>query len=318
MQQDLTLNTITGSVAINSGSLANSNGALVNISGGTVSLDCKASLSQANNFPLVSITNHATGTISFSEKTLSATNGNGLQFSNADGTYIFSDQLTLNGGDAGIDILAGSGGTFTFEDTATITNPSGTAFMVQSSTPTITYSGSISDNSGYLLDVDNMDGGTLTFQTGNLTSTASGVRILNSNGTMVNFDNPTKSFSTSSNNAITLTNNASSTFSFKTGTLTINTTSGRGIDASNGGTIEFLDPTIPSLQQQGLHYVWMALYLVPADCLFHAFHQTVHIMGFISKIPGMLVDWLLAELVLQVQVEQFRIRQIPAYIWNPH
>ncbi len=234
----LNLNTITGSVTIDSGSLANSNGALVNISGGTVSLDFKASLSQANNFPMLNIVNHATGTISFSERTLSATNGNGLQFSNADGTYNFPDQLTLNGGDAGIDILAGSGGTFTFEDTATITNPSGTAFMVQSSTPTITYSGSISDNTGYLLDVDNMDGGTLTFQTGNLTSTASGVRILNSNGAIFNFNNPTKSFSTSSNNAITLTNNASSTFSFETGILTINTTSGRGIDAGNGGTIE--------------------------------------------------------------------------------
>ena len=47
----------------------------------------------------------------------SAPNGTGMQFNNADGAYNFTANSTLNGGDAGIDILTGSGGTFTFGQT---------------------------------------------------------------------------------------------------------------------------------------------------------------------------------------------------------
>ncbi len=54
---------------------------------------------------------------------ISADSGNGLQFDNADGTYNFSGPIMLAGGDAGIDILSGSNGVFTFVN-PTIANPS--------------------------------------------------------------------------------------------------------------------------------------------------------------------------------------------------
>ena len=61
---------------------------------------------------MVNVTgNHNTGTLTFQTGTLSATNGTGLQFNNADGTYTFNGTNTLNGGDAGIDIVNGSDGT---------------------------------------------------------------------------------------------------------------------------------------------------------------------------------------------------------------
>ncbi|MCX8476020.1 MAG: hypothetical protein MT490_09515, partial [Sphingomonas sp.] len=61
----------------------------------------------------VSILNHSGGAVVFQTGTLNVTNGTGLQFDNADGTYNFIGPVNLNGGDAGIDILNGSSGSFT-------------------------------------------------------------------------------------------------------------------------------------------------------------------------------------------------------------
>ncbi len=77
----------------------------VNDQGGTVSLNYGGNITQTNNVAMVSVSGgHATGTITFSGA-LNATNGTGLQFDNADSTYNFTGTTTLNGGDAGIDIL---------------------------------------------------------------------------------------------------------------------------------------------------------------------------------------------------------------------
>jgi hypothetical protein len=129
------------------------------------------------------------GTLTFSTGTLSATGGTGLQFDNADGTYNFNGTTTLNGGDAGIDILNGSTGTFSFGTGTAITNPSGTAFNLSGATAsnaTVTYSGSISkNNAGVAINIDNHDSGTVAFQTGTLSSTgtSSGIRVQNSRTT---------------------------------------------------------------------------------------------------------------------------------------
>ncbi len=121
--------TTTASVSATSGSIANTTGISVDVNGGTVSLNYGGNITKANNFAMVSVSGgHTTGTITFSG-TLNATNGPGLVFDNADGTYNFTGTTTLNGGDAGIDILNGSAGTFTFGTGTTITNPTGTAFV---------------------------------------------------------------------------------------------------------------------------------------------------------------------------------------------
>lgn len=187
------------------------------VNGGTANITYSGSMSQANNVELVRIEGgHASGTITFETGTLSATNGAGLQFSNADGTYNFNGTTTLNGGDAGIDIVTGSNGTFSFSANTSITNPSGTAITINaSSAGDITYSGTFSKtNAGVGIQVNAKTGGTVTF-----------------NGT------GTKTLSTTTFNAISLTNNTGAVINFSGNNLILATTSGTGFNATGGGTI---------------------------------------------------------------------------------
>lgn len=212
----INLTNTAGTVTINGGSLTGGAGAVVNVSGGTVSLTYSGSASQATaSQPLVSISGgHATGTILFQTGTLSATNGTGLQFDNADGTYNFNGTNTLNGGDAGIDILNGSSGIFSFPSTTSITNPSGSVITINASTANFTYSGSFSKTSaGGGILVNGETGGTIT---------------INGAGT--------KSLSTSTGNAISLTSNTGATINFSGNNLSLITTSGIGFNATGGGT----------------------------------------------------------------------------------
>ncbi|MCE6989746.1 Ig-like domain-containing protein [Dyadobacter sp. CY323] len=234
------LNNIAGTIIGGGGSLVGS-GTAFNVNGGSVSVTYSGNISQTNNADLVRVEGgHATGTITFGSGTLSATNGAGLQFNNADGIYNFNGTTTLNGGDAGIDLLNGTSGTFTFGTNTTITNPSGTAFNLSGATAsnaTVTYSGSITDNTGFVVDIDNHDANTITFQTGNITSSANGIRVQNSGAGTINFNNPSKSLTTGGNAAVTLTNNTGSTINFGTSGLVISTTSGAGFNATGGGTV---------------------------------------------------------------------------------
>ena len=125
--------------------------------------------------------------------TISATLGTGLQFDNADGTYNFNGTNTLNGGDAGIDILNGSSGTFSFSASSAITSPTGTAFNVASSpgNPNVTYSGSITHNTAgqRAVNVDGTTGGSISIATVTAGSLAggvgnTGVNINNANGSV--------------------------------------------------------------------------------------------------------------------------------------
>jgi VCBS repeat-containing protein len=235
---NISLSGVTGSVNLGSGTLSGATGVAFNVSGGSVSTTYSGNITESANAALLSVTGGHTGTLTFQTGTLSATTGTGLQFDNADGTYNFNGTTTLNGGDAGIDILGGSSGTFTFASGTTITNPSGTAFNLASSNATVTYSGSISDNTGFAVDIDNHDSGTITFQTGTMASTGSGVRVANSNGGTINFNSASMTLNTGANKAVTLdTSNAGGTINFGGGNLDIDTTTGTGFSALSGGTL---------------------------------------------------------------------------------
>src|SRR5258708_38574840 len=103
---------VGGRLAINGGSVVGAKGsAAFAVSGGTLSVTDSGSLSQSKNFSLLSVSGgHSTGTLTFTGA-FNATNGNGLQFDNADGTYSISGTVTLDGGDAGIHVVNGSSGT---------------------------------------------------------------------------------------------------------------------------------------------------------------------------------------------------------------
>ncbi|HSE31384.1 MAG TPA: choice-of-anchor Q domain-containing protein, partial [Pyrinomonadaceae bacterium] len=182
-ETNLNLAGVTGTLGIASGGTGLSGSAVafsaVNVSGGSVSFTYPGNVTKSNNGSLVSIIGgHSGGTITFSG-TLSASAGTGFQFDNADGTYNFNGTNTLNGGDAGIDILNGSGGTFNFSASSTITSPTGTAFNVASSpgNPTVTYSGSITDNTAgqRTVNIDGTTGGSISINSVTAASTAGGV-----------------------------------------------------------------------------------------------------------------------------------------------
>jgi len=199
-------------------SITSPTGIAFNVGGtaNTATITYDGNITQASNAAMVSITNHATNAITFpAGNTLSATNGSGLQFDNADAAYTFSGTVTLNGGDAAIDILNGSAGTFSFPSTTSITNPTNEVLRINASTANVTYSGSFSKTSATTgILVNGETGGTITI-----------------NGT------GTKSLSTSTGNAISLTSNTGATINFSGNNLLLTTTSGVGFNATGGGTI---------------------------------------------------------------------------------
>jgi hypothetical protein len=236
---NLSLTNVTGTLGITSGGtgLAGSaaGSAAVNINGGSVSLTYPGSVSKANGGSLVNVSGgHNTGTLTFNGA-MNATAGDGLQFNNADGIYNFNTTVTLNGGDAGVDIVNGSSGNFSLSDTD-ITNPTGAAFLVSGGNGTISHAGTISkSNAGRLVDIQLRAGGSVTL-TGDLSSTGASTGILcngNTGGT-ITFSGAAKTLNTGANTAVSLTSNAGATINFSNGGLAITTTSGTGFNATGG------------------------------------------------------------------------------------
>src|ERR1041384_8207524 len=224
----------TGSAAAN---------AAINISGGSISFTYAGNVTKATTGALLSVAGGHTGTLTFNTGTLSATSGTGLQFDNADGTYNFNGTTTLNGGDAGVDILNGSSGTFSFGSSTTITSPSGTAFNVgtRPGNPLVTYSGSITQNTAgqRVINIDGTTGNTITFQTGTITGGASstGININAANGNVTFSNGMTLGTSGArmTNQALTMTGG---TGTYDLGVVSIFTSGVSGIVATNAdGTI---------------------------------------------------------------------------------
>jgi VCBS repeat-containing protein len=238
----IALTNVAGSMTVNGGTLQGATGATLLVSGGTVSATYLGNITQATAAqPLVSVAGgHATGTITLNTGTLSATNGTGLQFDNADGTYSFTGPISLAGGDAGIDIQNGSGGTFIFGsgvNLAAITNPTGTGFRFNSSTGSVTYNGNVTKNgtsAGLAVDITGQSSGTISFQNGTITnssSTGTGITLSNADGT-VSFAKVTLS---GGDNGIDVVGGSSGTISVTDGTSSITGPSGIAfnVNASN-------------------------------------------------------------------------------------
>ena len=210
----IALTTVTGgTLTISAGSLSGATGATFLVSGGSVSVTDNGTISQATaSQPTVSVAAGHSGTLTFGGN-VTATNGTGLQFDNADGTYNFNGTTnSLNGGDAGIDITNGSGGTFSFSSGTSINNPSGIAYNEDTSTANVTFAGPITknNNANNAVNINAKSGGTTTFS-GAITAsttTANSIDLTNSGGT-VNFS----------------------------GALNLTTSSGTALNATTGGTV---------------------------------------------------------------------------------
>ncbi|WP_197528408.1 beta strand repeat-containing protein [Aeoliella mucimassa] len=216
-------------------------GTAFNVVGGSADVSYIGNITQSNNATTVSVTGGHDGTISFTvggdtDEVINATNGNGLQFDNADGTYRFNSAMVLNGGDAGVDILNGSSGSFTFDNEVEIINPTGDAFVIDSSSADVDFNGTITDNTGYAVRIENNTDGTVTFD-GEVTSTGTGILVQNNTGGSFSF-NGGADLDTTTNDAVTLASNTGTTISFSS--LDINTTSGDGFVATNSEGVSVL------------------------------------------------------------------------------
>jgi len=166
-------------------------------SGGSadVTLASMSSVAQSNGTSTIVVLGNHTGTLTH-DGPITATNGDGFQFgevaTGADGTYDFNGPVTLNGGDAGIDILGSSAGTFTFAATD-ITSPTGSAFNIDGmggpSTATVNYvSGTIlQTNNVATVSVLDHDTGTVTVSADVIGTDGTGLQFTNADGTY-NFD----------------------------------------------------------------------------------------------------------------------------------
>ncbi|WP_407572917.1 beta strand repeat-containing protein [Deinococcus altitudinis] len=216
----VSLTNLTGALTIGGGSVSGAAGSAFKVSGGSVNVTDNGTITQGNNAALLSVSGKHSGTLNFNGP-LSATNGSGLQFDDADGTYSVNaagSSLTLNGSNAGLSITNGSSGTFNLASSAgsaSITNPSGAAITVTGSNPNLTYGGSITKTNG-----------------------SGGVVITGNTGGTLTFSGAGKQISSSGNSVpVNLTNNTGATINFTGGGLVLGSATGTGFNVTGGGTV---------------------------------------------------------------------------------
>ncbi|MCC6494036.1 MAG: hypothetical protein IT424_13560 [Pirellulales bacterium] len=220
---------------------SNTTGTTLNFDGGDANMTLTGRIVQGANNAVLNVTNGHTGTLAFNEFTnnqgvISATNGTGLQFANADGAYTFNDEVTLNGGDAGIDVLAGndatngSDGTFTFANANIDYNGGGVAVDIDdSSVQAFTLSGDVDVTNGRPVAITNNTGGSITINA-TIDSTDEGILVNNNTSTTINFAGQA-TLNTAANEAVTVSNNTNGGVTFDV--LDIDTTTADGIAISN-------------------------------------------------------------------------------------
>jgi Bacterial Ig domain len=208
------------------------------VNGSSPTVTYSGNITQGNNALLVDVSEQPAGSVTFQTGTLSASNGAGILLSNADGSVSFNGTNTLNGGDAGVDVTAGSNGTIAFAATSSITNPTGVGLLVFESAPSLTYAGSIAANAGRPVEVNGASPcGTVTVS-GTITSTGQGLLVQDCSAGTVSFTGGTKTLNTGVNQGVTLTNNAGAAINFSGGGLAITTTSAPGFGATTGGSVQ--------------------------------------------------------------------------------
>jgi hypothetical protein len=173
---------------------------------------------------IINVTN-ATGTINNTVQAASAIIANGVQL-NANFSAINS-----SGGTNGVSLTTVTG-TSNF-GSGSLSGASGATFLVNGTTETVTYNGTITQgNAARVVDIQNKTGGTITLG-GAISSTGgtgTGI-ILNSNaGATINFTGAI-SLTTNANAAFTAT--SSGTISANNATSTITTTTGQGLNITS-------------------------------------------------------------------------------------
>ncbi|MBW3570721.1 MAG: Ig-like domain-containing protein [Gemmatimonadetes bacterium] len=230
----------TGTFTFGTGtSVTSPTGSAFTVYGSSPTVAYSGNLTKGNAGLLVEIGEQPGGSVTFQTGTLAATAGDGISFSNADGASNFTGTTTLNGGNAGVDVVSGSSGAIAFGAGTGITNASGVGLHVNNgaASANVSYAGTLSSSgTGIPAQVEGVSGGTVTVS-GNVTSTGQGILVQNNTGGTIAFDGTSKSLSTGANAAVTASTNPGATVRFAGGGLAITTTAGAGFTASGGGTV---------------------------------------------------------------------------------
>jgi hypothetical protein len=168
------------------------------------------------------------------EVPISVTGGPSLSLNGGTMNSTFATASSSGSSTQGLSLTDVSG-SLTFGSGTSLTNSTGTGFFVSGAAPTITYSGGISKNAaipGRLVEINNVTGGTITFNTGTLSSTSTagtGIQLSNADGA-VNF-NGTVTLS-GGDNGVDIVSGSSGAIDFDAATIT--NPSGEALRIFNG------------------------------------------------------------------------------------
>lgn len=125
--------TFASSVTVN----GTAGGAAFRVEGGSASATYSGNIDQAQNNFVVNVDGDHTGTLTFDTGTITATNGSGIQFTNADGRYTFAGAVSLSdpgASDTNLSIT-NSGGRFLFSD-LTVTSAANSGIIITNANDT--------------------------------------------------------------------------------------------------------------------------------------------------------------------------------------
>ncbi|MDX6581253.1 MAG: hypothetical protein QOI10_437, partial [Solirubrobacterales bacterium] len=156
----------------------------------------------------------------------------------------FDDVDSSNSASDGIRLSGLGTGTFAANSSSTIDGASGAAVNVSGGSGAITFPGTINNGPGTTASISGRTGGSVTLS-GPITETGDadaaqengGVVLSGNSGGSTDITNATKTFNTGEDHAILMGTSDGHTLNITNGTLDIDTTSGKGIEATTSGTL---------------------------------------------------------------------------------
>ncbi|MCI0331630.1 MAG: hypothetical protein L0228_00215 [Planctomycetes bacterium] len=193
--------------------------------------------------------------MSINDTTIDTPTNIGLSINDVDtGTSAFNN-VDIDGNNVGAKgvVIANSNATFNFDANSEIREFDSTDFEVtgagSTSAGTISFAGDIvnssavnpGDTSGMSVHIHEVTGGAITFTAASsINDNNEGMLVENNTGSTIQFQGD-NDFNTGANTAVTIDNNAGATISLSN--LNIDTTTGNGFVATNGGTLTVLGTT---------------------------------------------------------------------------
>lgn len=223
---------VNANVDISSANLVSSVGDALTVSGGTGSITFAGTVAN-NSGRLLDITNWDGTSADFTNASLTDTGGTGVLVSGGSGRVDFGGLSVSASTSTGMSFL-NSNGIYNFSN-ASITNATSGAIDISGGTAGITFNGgTITNNSGSLLSVDLMTGGSLAFTGTTILDSGLGIGITNSAGD-VSVDATSSLSIASTGTAINLLNNTGA-YSFNDTTANISSVMD-AVKTVNGGTL---------------------------------------------------------------------------------